>query len=53
MEEIVDLIATDAAASDVSDMIKQALFNKASEKIDATRQSVGNMVFSETEPQED
>ena len=53
MEEIVDLIATDANASDVSDKIKELLFNKASERVDASRQSVGNNVFSDQEPQED
>ena len=31
MEELVDLIATDASASDVSDKIKDALMAKASD----------------------
>ena len=53
MEEIVDLIATDASASDVSDKIKQVLFNKASERVDSTRQSMGSIVFSDQEQQED
>ena len=37
MEELVDLIATDASASDVSDKIKDALMAKASARIDALR----------------
>ena len=35
MEELVDLIATDASASDVSDKIKDALMAKAAARIDA------------------
>ena len=34
MEELVDLIATDASASDVSDKIKDALMAKAATRID-------------------
>ncbi len=45
MEEIVNLIATDSAASEISDKIKDALFAKAADKIDATRQSVGVAMF--------
>ena len=45
MEEIVNLIATDAAANDISDKIKDALFAKAADKIDASRQSVGVAMF--------
>ena len=45
MEEIVNLIATDAAANDISDKIKDALFAKAADKIDAHRQSVGVAMF--------
>jgi len=37
MDNIIDLIATDAKASDVSDAIKSALFAKAAEKIDVAR----------------
>jgi len=53
MEEIVDLIATDASASEVSDRIKNVLLTKASEKVDSTRQTVSNIVFSDQESQED
>ena len=37
MEELVDLIATDASASDVSNKIKDALMAKAAARIDAFR----------------
>ena len=40
MEELVDLIATDASASDVSDKIKDALMAKAAARIDALKPNV-------------
>ena len=50
MEEIIDLIATDASASDVSDKIKDALFAKSAERIEANKANVASTVFdSETE----
>ena len=49
MEELVDLIATDASASDVSDKIKDALMAKASERIDALRPEVASNVFDAEE----
>ena len=45
MEEIVNLIATDAPANDISDKIKDALFAKAADKIDASRSDVGLAIF--------
>ena len=45
MEELVDLIATDASASDVSDKIKDALMAKAATRIDALRPEVASSVF--------
>ena len=45
MEELVDLIATDASASDVSDKIKDALMAKAAARIDAFRPDVASTVF--------
>ena len=47
MEELVDLIATDASASDVSDKIKDALMTKAAARIDALRPEVASTVFDE------
>ena len=45
MEELVDLIATDASASDVPDKIKDALMAKAAARIDAFRPEVASSVF--------
>ena len=51
MEDLVDLIATDASASDISDKIKERLFAKASEYVDAARQSVGADLFGGEVPE--
>ena len=53
MEELVDLIATDASASDVSDSIKNALMQKAAARIDAFRPEVASTVFDGEVPEED
>ena len=53
MEELVDLIATDASASDVSDKIKDALMAKASERIDALRPDIASSVFDAEAPEEE
>jgi hypothetical protein len=50
MEEIIDLIATDSAASKVSDRIKDVLYSKAAERIDASRPIVASSLFGENEP---
>jgi hypothetical protein len=49
MENIIDLIATDASPSDISVEIKSALFAKASDRIDALRPEVANAFFDSTE----
>ena len=53
MEELVDLIATDASASDVSDKIKDALMAKASARIDAFRPDVASSIFDAEAPEEE
>ena len=53
MEELVDLIATDASASDVSDKIKDALMAKAAVRIDALSPEVASSVFDAEEPEEE
>jgi len=53
MEELVDLIATDASASDVSDKIKDALMAKAAARIDAFRPDVASSVFDAEAPEEE
>jgi len=53
MEELVDLIATDASASDVSDKIKDALMAKAAARIDALKPDVASSVFDVDAPEEE
>jgi|TARA_B100001094_G_scaffold103559_1_gene99825 hypothetical protein len=56
MEDVIDLIATDASASDISDKIKDALFNKASSNVENERSSVAHSIFNiedETKSEED
>ena len=53
MEELVDLIATDASANDVSDKIKDALMAKAAARIDAFRPDVASTVFDEVPEEEE
>ena len=47
MEDIVDLIATDSSASDVSDKLKEILYAKAAERIDVARPYVANAMFGQ------
>ena len=49
MEDLIDLIATDSAASQVTDSIKDILFAKAAEKINSFRPEVANSLFGEGE----
>ena len=56
MEDVIDLIATDASASAISDKIKDALFNKASSGVENERSSVATSMFNvgdETKSEED
>ena len=52
MEDLVDLIATDASASDISDKIKERLYAKASEYVDAARPVIGADLFGGEVPEE-
>ena len=45
MEEIVNLIATDSSAADISDKMKDVLFTKAAGKIDARKPEVALSMF--------
>jgi hypothetical protein len=53
MEELIDLIATDASASDVSDKIKELLYTKAADRVDSTRPYVASSMFGDEETTED
>lgn len=47
MEELIDLIVTDSSATTVSDRIKDALYAKSAERIEASRPVVASSMFGE------
>lgn len=47
LDKLMDILATDGTASDVSDEIKNILFTKGAEKIDAMRPEVATSMFSQ------
>ena len=51
MEDIVNLIATDSSAAEISDKLKDVLFAKAAEKIDAQKASVATSMFDTSTPE--
>jgi len=58
MEEVIDLIATDSSAAEISDKIKSILFTKSAERIEAAKPYVANTMFngeidSETQEEEE
>jgi len=53
MADIIDLIAQDSKASDVSSEIKDNLYAKAAEKIEALRGAVSNTMFDEPQIEDD
>ena len=48
MDELLDMIASDESPSNISDKIKDLLFTKSAEKIDALRPEVATSMFGET-----
>ena len=49
MEELIDLIATDGTPSDVSEKIKELLYAKAAERVDAARPEVAATMFGDSD----
>tara|TARA_B100002019_G_C21206790_1_gene567122 strand:- start:577 stop:813 length:237 start_codon:yes stop_codon:yes gene_type:complete len=47
MDELMDMMVSDESASQISDRIKDILYGKAAERIDAFRPMVANGVFGE------
>ena len=45
----MDMIVTDESPSQISDKIKDLLFAKSAERIDAFRPVIANSIFGETE----
>ncbi len=48
MDELFDMIATDASAADISDSIKDALYTKSAERINSQRKDVAAAMFDPT-----
>ena len=53
MPDIIDLIAQDSKASDISSEIKDNLYAKAAEKIEALRSGVSNTMFDEPQVEDE
>ena len=49
MEELIDLIATDGAPSDISDRIKELLYAKAADRVDYARPVVAAAMFGDND----
>jgi hypothetical protein len=47
MDDVIDLIATGASPSAVSDKMKEVLYAKAAERIDIARPYVANAMFGQ------
>jgi len=52
MDELMDMIVTDESPSQISDKIKELLFAKSAERIDAVRPEVAATVFGEPSGEE-
>ena len=48
MDELLDMIATDKSAADISDSIKDTLYAKAAEKINSQRADIATAMFDPT-----
>jgi hypothetical protein len=46
MDELMDMIVSDESPSQISDKIKDILFSKASDKVDALRPVVASSLFN-------
>lgn len=53
MEELIDLIATDAPASEIRDKIHDVLYSKASERIELAKPYVASSMFDGVEETEE
>ena len=48
MDELLDMIATDASPTDISDSIKDTLYAKAAERINSQRPDIAMQMFDPT-----
>ncbi len=49
MDELMDMIVTDESPSQISDKIKELLFAKSAERIDAFKPAVASSLFASEE----
>ena len=49
MDELMDMMATDESPSQISDKIKDILFTKSAERVDAFKTDVANGVFGDVD----
>ena len=53
MEELLDLMVTDESPSQISDRIKEILFAKSAQRLEASRPVVANSLFGDDSEIED
>ena len=46
MDNVIDLIATDASAAEISDKIKELMYAKAGERVEAIRPTVAPVSYT-------
>tara|TARA_A100000171_G_scaffold33496_1_gene31923 strand:+ start:18 stop:224 length:207 start_codon:yes stop_codon:yes gene_type:complete len=51
MDDLMDMMVADASASDITDKIKEILYTKSAENVNAVRPGVGAGLFGEEEPE--
>ena len=51
MDDLMDMMVDDASATAISDKIKEILYTKSAEKIDAARPFVGAELFGDEVPE--
>ena len=49
MDELMDMMTTDESPSQISDKIKEILFNKSAERVDAFKTDVANGLFGDVD----
>ena len=47
MDELMDMMVDDASASQISDKLKDLLYTKSAERVDAFRPTAANSVFGD------
>jgi len=52
MDELMDMIVTDESPSQISDKLKELLFTKSAEKVDAFKPVVASSLFGDSEETE-